>query len=105
MQGLVAYVDSPLGATALTSVSRFPESEDEAASGSLIASMPGKVIRVNVSEGQRVEKGTVLLVLEAMKMEHAVASPAKGKVASLRVVVGDTVAGGDVLAVVESEAT
>ena len=105
VQGLVAYVDSPLGATALTSVPRFPESEDEAASGSLIASMPGKVIRVNVSEGQRVEKGTVLLVLEAMKMEHAVASPAKGKVASLRVVVGDTVAGGDVLAVVESEAT
>jgi glutaconyl-CoA/methylmalonyl-CoA decarboxylase subunit gamma len=50
--------------------------------------MPGKVIEVRVSEGDRVHRGDVLLVLEAMKMRNEVASPADGVVRGLRVRAG-----------------
>jgi propionyl-CoA carboxylase alpha chain len=65
--------------------------------------MPGTVLRIAVPEGGRVDEGAALLVLEAMKMEHAVAAPATGIVTELRVTVGSQVDAGTVLAVVKPE--
>jgi biotin carboxyl carrier protein len=67
----------------------------------VVAPMPGQVRAVNVATGAVVEAGAPLLALEAMKMEHAVASPIAGRVTDLRVRAGDQVARGQLLAVVE----
>jgi biotin carboxyl carrier protein len=63
--------------------------------------MPGKVIAILVSEGDLVEKGQGLVIVEAMKMENEVRSPIAGTVKEIRVKQGDTVEGGTVLVVVE----
>jgi biotin carboxyl carrier protein len=63
--------------------------------------MPGKVTAVLVSEGDTVEKGQGLVIVEAMKMENEVRSPIKGEVKEIKVTPGDTVEGGAVLVVVE----
>jgi biotin carboxyl carrier protein len=67
----------------------------------VLAPMPGKVVRVLVEEGQEVEAGAGLVVVEAMKMQNELKSPKKGTVAELRARPGATVNAGDVLAVVE----
>jgi len=51
--------------------------------GGFCAPMPGKVIKVSVSEGSRVEKGQVLVIMEAMKMEHRIEAPGAGTVTQL----------------------
>jgi 3-methylcrotonyl-CoA carboxylase alpha subunit len=56
--------------------------------GDILAPMPGKVIAVEVSEGQTVNKGQKLLTLEAMKMEHTLTAPFDGTVAELKAVAG-----------------
>ena len=71
--------------------------EDE---GGLVAPMPGKVLEVLVSQGDVVKSGAPLMVLEAMKMEMEVASPADGVIESINVAVGDQVATGQVLATI-----
>lgn len=63
--------------------------------------MPGKIIAVLVSEGDAVEKGQGLVIVEAMKMENEVRSPVTGTVRDIKVKPGDTVEGGAVLVVVE----
>ena len=73
------------------------------AGGDLISPMPGRVRRLLVEDGARVARGDVLLVLEAMKMEHAIRSPKDGTV-RLRVAEGDLVDAGIELATVEAEA-
>jgi propionyl-CoA carboxylase alpha chain len=93
-------VDSDLGSTAFTIVPRFAEPGSDTAAGSLVAPMPGAVVRVAVGEGDEVEAGQLLLVLEAMKMEHPITAPVGGTVSSVAVVVGQQVDGGQVLAVV-----
>jgi 3-methylcrotonyl-CoA carboxylase alpha subunit len=60
-----------------------PESGTSAHDGDILAPMPGKVIAVDVAEGQAVEAGQRLMVLEAMKMEHALTAPFAGTVAEL----------------------
>ncbi len=67
----------------------------------LRAPVPGTVVAVEAAAGATVEPGGVVLVLEAMKMEHVVALPAGGTVLRIAVRVGDTVRQGDVLATVE----
>ena len=99
--GLVA-VDSSLGPVAFTAVPRFADPDAALAAGSLVAPMPGTVLRVAVSEGDAVTAGEPLLWLEAMKMEHRVSAPADGVVAELPVVVGQQVELGTVLAVVST---
>ena len=64
------------------------------------APMPGTVLRVNVSNGQSVKKGDVLLVLEAMKMENEITSPEDGTIASVSVTKGASVNSGDLLVVI-----
>jgi 3-methylcrotonyl-CoA carboxylase alpha subunit len=73
------------------------------ADGSITAPMHGKVLAVAVANGDRVTKGQRLLVLEAMKMEHALTAPADGVVSALVVKAGDQVSEGAVLVAVEAE--
>ncbi|MCC6857418.1 MAG: biotin/lipoyl-binding protein [Bryobacterales bacterium] len=68
---------------------------------SLTAPMPGKVVRLLAAQGDRVETGQGILVLEAMKMQNEVKTPRSGIVASLKVQTGDAVGPGQVLAVIE----
>jgi propionyl-CoA carboxylase alpha chain len=96
-------VDSPHGHTRLTRVPRFVDPADAVASGSLLAPMPGTVVRVAVEQGQAVEAGAPVLVLEAMKMQHTVSAPYAGVVTEINVKAGAQVASGEVLAVVEGE--
>jgi len=63
--------------------------------------MPGKVIAVLVSEGDVVEKGQGLVIVEAMKMENEVRSPIAATVKEIKVKAGDTVEGGAVLVIID----
>jgi biotin carboxyl carrier protein len=63
--------------------------------------MPGVVAAVNVREGEWVEAGQTLLVLEAMKMEHRIVAPHAGTVTRLRHAVGESVPAGATLAEME----
>jgi biotin carboxyl carrier protein len=67
----------------------------------LTAPMPGKIVRVLVSEGEAVEAGAGVLVVEAMKMQNEIKSPKKGTIRKILVSTGTAVNAGDVLAIVE----
>jgi biotin carboxyl carrier protein len=67
----------------------------------LTAPMPGKVVRLLLSQGAAVDAGTGVLVVEAMKMQNEVKSPKKGTVQKILVSEGAAVNAGDVLAIVE----
>ncbi|PWW24093.1 propionyl-CoA carboxylase alpha chain [Geodermatophilus normandii] len=97
------HVDGPEGATTLVERPRFPEPTAAVAPGSLTATMPGAVTRVAVAEGDEVRAGQLVLVLEAMKMEHPVVAPTDGVVTSLHATVGAQVETGAVLAVVSEQ--
>jgi propionyl-CoA carboxylase alpha chain len=97
----VVDVDSPLGTSSYVVLPRFPDAEHAAAAGSLVAPMPGAVVRVLVEPGATVEAGQPLVVLEAMKMEHTVAATSAGQVAEVKVKAGQQVEAGAVLVVVE----
>jgi biotin carboxyl carrier protein len=74
---------------------------DEQGPRKLLAPMPGKVVRVLVSEKQPVEAGQSILVVEAMKMQNEIKSPKKGVVQKIVAAEGANVNPGDVLAIVE----
>jgi len=67
----------------------------------LVSPMPGKVVRVLVSQGAEVEAGQGVVVVEAMKMQNEIKSPKKGKVSRIIATEGATVNAGEALAVVE----
>ena len=73
-----------------------------ASDGSLRAPMPGKIVAVPAKPGGTVAKGQPVVVLEAMKMEHALVAPFDGVVETVGVAVGDQVADGTVLATVKA---
>jgi propionyl-CoA carboxylase alpha chain len=83
---------------------RLPEPSSIAAAGSLAAPMPGLVVRIVVTPGDRVVAGQTVVVLEAMKMEHDIHSPHGGTVTEVLVTAGTQVDSGQVLAVVEPDA-
>ena len=64
------------------------------------APMPGTIVRVNVSQGQTVNAGDVLCVLEAMKMENDITAPKAGTVTQVVAAKGSSVSSGDVLIVI-----
>ncbi|WP_329083584.1 MULTISPECIES: acetyl/propionyl/methylcrotonyl-CoA carboxylase subunit alpha [unclassified Streptosporangium] len=99
----VTHVDSPLGSVRLTPLARLPEPVEHVLPGSLVAPMPGTVLRVDVKPGEAVGAGQVVVVLEAMKMEHRIAAPAPGTVAAVNVTPGRQVEAGAVLAVIEEQ--
>ncbi|OKK16876.1 acetyl-CoA carboxylase subunit alpha [Streptomyces sp. CB00455] len=98
------YVDSAFGGShTLTPVPRFTDPEDRTAPGSLLAPMPGTVVRVaeGLAPGSPVTAGQPLLWLEAMKMEHRILAPASGTLTALHAATGQQVEFGALLAVVQ----
>ncbi len=100
--GDAVFVDSPLGAVEFVALPRFPDPESAVAQGSLIAPMPGAVVRVGAAVGDTVTAGQPLVWLEAMKMEHILSAPGDGVLAELAVAPGQQVEVGTVLARVEN---
>jgi acyl-CoA carboxylase subunit alpha len=98
------FVDGPDGSSAFRDIPRFADPNAVTHAGSLLAPMPGTVVRVLASTGDTVTAGAALVVLEAMKMEHTVAAPVDGIVGELHVAPGDQVEMRQVLAVVEEPA-
>jgi 3-methylcrotonyl-CoA carboxylase alpha subunit len=89
--GVLWFVHSTDGSVTLSEVPRFASRETEVTHGALIAPMPGKVVKVDTQAGQTVKRGDVLIVLEAMKMEHPVRAPSDGVVDRVLVAEGDQV--------------
>ena len=77
--------------------------EQEESVGRMTAPMPGKVVAVMVANGDHVERGAPLVVLEAMKMEHTITAPVAGTVANLIYTVGAIVSEGAELISFEAE--
>ena len=100
--GTDTYVDASDGSTALSETPRFGDPAKLAPAGSLLAPMPGLVLRVLAEPGAVVTAGQPILVLEAMKMEQTVSAPADGVLAELRAKAGEQVSTGQVLAVLET---
>ena len=96
-------VHGPGGDLELRELPRFPRATGGTADGGLVAPMPGKVVSVHVRVGEVVEPGQLLVVLEAMKMEHQVRAPSAGVVEELRVAAGDQVPNGGLLVVLSQE--
>jgi len=96
-----AYVNT----TALTALPRFPDPTAQQAPGSLLAPMPGTVVRVaeGLAVGAAVSAGEPLVWLEAMKMEHKISAPVSGTLSALHAVPGRQVEVGTLLAVVQEE--
>lgn len=92
--------------TRLTALPRFPDPTAQLAPGSLVAPMPGTVVRVaeGVAVGAAVRAGEPLLWLEAMKMEHKISAPLTGTLSALHAVPGQQVQVGTLLAVVDDNA-
>ena len=88
---------APKAAPAATPAAPSASKPAEAGSGSVVAPMPGTILKVLKDDGDQVKAGEVVLVLEAMKMENEITAPADGTIASLSLAAGSTVAGGDLL--------
>ena len=71
------------------------------AAARIVAPMPGKVVRVLVNVGDRVETGAGIVVVEAMKMQNEMKSPQAGRVVELKTSTGAAVTAGEVLAEIE----
>jgi acetyl/propionyl-CoA carboxylase alpha subunit len=100
--GRDVYVDSARGPVHLEAVPRFPEPGSSVAKGSLVAPMPGNVIRLGATVGDTVSTGQALIWLEAMKMEHTITAPSDGVLVQLNVTTGQQVDVGAILARVEA---
>ena len=98
-EGTTGEVATPV--TPVTAAPKAPVKKTVSAGAGKVkvnSPMPGKILGVKVANGQTVEKGQVLFVLEAMKMENEVVAPESGTIASVNVATGATVEAGDVLA-------
>ncbi len=97
------FVDSTLGPVQLVALPRFPDPTAALAHGSLLAPMPGSVLRIGAAVGDTVTAGQPLIWMEAMKMEHTVVAPGDGVLVELNVEPGQQVEVGAVLARVEDQ--
>ena len=75
----------------LQELPRYPLSNPDDFGGGLVAPMPGAILATEIKAGDEVSKGDVLIILEAMKMEHRITAPRDGKVSDVHVSVGDQV--------------
>lgn len=89
---------APVSAPAAPAATPAPAASAAPAAGEQIcAPMPGNILAVNVTAGQAVKKGDVLMVLEAMKMENEIMAPCDGTVTSVSVTKGAAVESGTLL--------
>ena len=99
--GPLCFVDGVDGSSTLEAEERFPLPGSQLAAGSLVAPLPGTVVKVHVGTGDAVEAGDTLVAIEAMKMEHEVHAAVAGTVAEVHVAAGDQVEAGRLLVVVD----
>ena len=93
---------APVSAPAAPAATPAPAASAAPAAGEQIcAPMPGNILAVNVTAGQAVKKGDVLMVLEAMKMENEIMCPRDGVVASVNTSKGASVESGTLLCVLQ----
>ncbi len=101
-RGAAHWVQGAAGEVQLAELPRFPEREREQAAGGYLAPMPGRIVSVNVKAGQQVTAGELLVIVEAMKMEHAITCAEGGTVKEVRVAAEEQVEAGHVLLVVDT---
>jgi propionyl-CoA carboxylase alpha chain len=94
---VIVHVRSTAGSLTLTRAPRFVLHDAESATGGPISPLPGTVIAVHVEAGESVVDGQVLMVVEAMKMEHKIVAAGDAIVSEVRFAVGDRVDTGDLL--------
>lgn len=92
---------APAAPAAAPAAPAAPAAAAPAGGEKINAPMPGTILSVNVAVGDTVEKGTVLMILEAMKMENEIMSPCAGKVTFVGVTKGQNVNTGDALCTIE----
>ena len=97
------YVQTTRGTVDFSVVPRFDVRHSEATPGGLDAPMPGVVLDIRVTAGQRVDVGQTLVILEAMKMEHVISAPHTGTVREVLVSVGQQVDSGTELLALDNE--
>ena len=90
-------VHSNAGDLVLQQKPRFPDTSLDGNTGGLTAPMPGSVLATEVAAGASVAKGDLLLIMEAMKMEHRITAPRNGVIDAVHVSVGDQVDNGQLL--------
>ena len=95
-QSVVSATSTPVIASAKPVNQAMPKTE-----GTITPPMPGKIVSINVNIGDTVTKGTVLLILEAMKMQNEIKAPRAGTVTAIHVNPGDLVSTGDPMIVIE----
>jgi len=100
----VGYVTLGRTTVTLPVKPRFAVPGSELPTGGLVAPMPGSVIELRCAVGDTVDAGQVLVVLEAMKMEHHITAPFAGTVTELPIAVGDQVENGALLLTIEESA-
>lgn len=88
---LLWFIHDDRGDSTVHELPRFSEESQETAVGSLAAPMPGRILLTNANEGDQVIKGQLLMILEAMKMEHRIVAPIDGTIKKLAVRKGDQV--------------
>jgi propionyl-CoA carboxylase alpha chain len=89
--GPSVHVHGADGGTTLVEVPRFKDPDAGATAGGLLAPVPGTVVAIRVEAGETVAAGQVLVVIEAMKVEHSIRAPGAGAVEAVLVAVGDSV--------------
>ena len=102
--GDVIRTRSSAGSASWTRAPRFEDHDADAAGGGPVCPLPGTVIAVNVSVGDRVTTGAVLMVVEAMKMEHKITAPSDSTVTEVHFDVGSRVDQGDLLVGLDADA-
>ncbi|MAM80334.1 MAG: carbamoyl-phosphate synthase L chain ATP-binding protein [Gammaproteobacteria bacterium] len=85
------HIHTSKGDLSLTQLPRYPLQEGEEQRGGLVAPMPGTVLSTEITTGDNVGKGDLLVTLEAMKMEHRITAPRDGKIENVHVAAGDQV--------------
>ena len=75
-------------------------STETVAGEQVVAPMPGKILRINVNEGDTIKEGDTLLILEAMKMENEIFAKTSGKIKKINVSINDMVDTGDTLLII-----
>ena len=101
--GTVWLIHSQLGDLQLEELPRYPLFGADELAGGAVAPMPGSVLETAVTAGDTVSKGDLLVILEAMKMEHRITAPRDGTVESVHVSTGEQVENGQLLVTLADE--